>query len=108
VSAGLAAARLAYDWPLALSAGGYERGPAGNGDPEGGVMADLPDSRRLSIGEDGLFRRHDYDVEIMGGSSAAHYISDYTQVGGIKVPTRHRILPRAADGQPSASRSSSR
>jgi hypothetical protein len=62
-------------------------------------MADLPDSRRLSIGEDGLFRRHDYDVEIMGGSPAAHYISDYTQVGGIMVPTRHRILPRAADGQ---------
>ena len=48
---------------------------------------------------DGLFRRHDYDVEIMGGSGAAHYLSDYTQVAGIMVPTKHRIFPRNPDGQ---------
>jgi len=53
----------------------------------------------LYVGGDGLFRRHDYDVEIMGGSGAAHYLSDYTQVAGIMVPTRHRIFPRGADGQ---------
>ena len=53
----------------------------------------------LYVGEDGLFRRHDYDVEIMGGSTAAHYLSDYVEVAGIAVPTRHRILPRQPDGQ---------
>jgi hypothetical protein len=30
---------------------------------------------------------------------AAHFISDYTQVAGIMVPTKHRIFPRAQDGQ---------
>jgi hypothetical protein len=53
----------------------------------------------LYVGEDGLFRRHDYDVEIAGGSAAAHYISDYTNVAGIMVPTTHRIFPRQPDGQ---------
>jgi hypothetical protein len=53
----------------------------------------------LYIGSDGLFRRHDYDVEIQGGTEGAHYISDYTEVAGIRLPTRHRIFPRAADGQ---------
>jgi hypothetical protein len=53
----------------------------------------------LYVGEDGLFRRHDYDVEIMGGSGAAHYLTDYTKVAGIVVPTSHRIFPRQPDGQ---------
>ena len=53
----------------------------------------------LYVGGDGLFRRHDYDVEISGGTGAAHYISDYTQVAGIMVPTKHRIFPRGSDGQ---------
>ena len=53
----------------------------------------------LYVGGDGLFRRHDYDVEIAGGTMAAHFISDYTQVAGIMVPTKHRIFPRAQDGR---------
>jgi hypothetical protein len=53
----------------------------------------------LYVGDDGLFRRHDYDVEIAGGSTAAHYLSDYTNVAGIMVPTTHRIFPREPDGQ---------
>jgi hypothetical protein len=53
----------------------------------------------LYLGTDGLIRRHDYNVEITGGSEAAHYISDYTQVAGVMVPTKHRIFPRAPDGQ---------
>jgi hypothetical protein len=52
----------------------------------------------LYVGADGLFRRHDYDVEI-AAASGAHYISGYTKVAGIMVPTRHRIFPRSADGQ---------
>ncbi len=53
----------------------------------------------LYVGDDGLFRRHDYDVEISGGTTAAHYLSDYVEVAGILVPTRHRIFPRQSDGQ---------
>jgi hypothetical protein len=53
----------------------------------------------LYFGEDGLIRRHDYDVEIMGGFTAAHYISNYTQVAGIMVPGKHRIFPRTPEGQ---------
>ena len=52
----------------------------------------------LYVGADGLFRRHDYDVEI-AATSGAHYISDYTEVAGIMVPARHRIFPRSPDGQ---------
>jgi hypothetical protein len=35
----------------------------------------------------------------MGGSGAAHYITGYTKVAGIMVPTRHRIFPRQPGGQ---------
>lgn len=52
----------------------------------------------LYFNGDGLLARHDYDVEI-SGMNGAHYISDYTEVAGIKVPTKHRIFPRDADGQ---------
>lgn len=43
--------------------------------------------------------RHDYDVEITGGTNAAHYASDYREVEGIKLPTKLRIFPRTPDGQ---------
>jgi SnoaL-like domain len=32
-------------------------------------------------------------------ADVAHYISDYTKLSGIMVPTRHRIFPRSPDGQ---------
>ena len=41
----------------------------------------------LYFDKNGLLARHDYDVEITGGTSAAHYVSDYDEVAGIKVPT---------------------
>ena len=53
----------------------------------------------LYVGGDGLFRRHDYDVEISGGNRGAHYMFGYTQAAGIMVPTSHRIFPRTPDGQ---------
>ena len=56
-------------------------------------------SQTLYFGSDGLIRRHDYDVEIQGGTGGAHFMSGYTDVAGIKVPTRHRIFPRQLDGQ---------
>jgi hypothetical protein len=41
----------------------------------------------------------------MGGTSAAHYVSDYDEIAGIKLPTKHRIFPRTP---PTARRSPSR
>ena len=52
------------------------------------------------IGSDGLFRRHDYDVEVMGNSTGAHYLSDYQEVSGIMVPAKHLIYPRQQDNTP--------
>jgi hypothetical protein len=52
----------------------------------------------LYFDDDGLLARHDYDVEINGGNTAAHYVSDYDEVAGIKLPTKHRIVPRTPDG----------
>jgi hypothetical protein len=53
----------------------------------------------LYFNDDGLLARHDYDVEINAGNAAAHYVSDYDEVAGIKLPTKHRIFPRTPDGQ---------
>lgn len=53
----------------------------------------------IYFGDDGLLRRHDYDVEIAGNTPGAHYIGGYTDVQGIKIPTSRRIFPRQPDGQ---------
>ena len=52
------------------------------------------------IGSDGLFRRHDYTVEVLGNATAAHYLSDYQEVSGIQIPTKHLIYPRQQDNMP--------
>lgn len=48
--------------------------------------------------DDGLLRRHDYEVDISGGAPAAHYLSEHVTVQGITMPTRHMIYVRDADG----------
>jgi hypothetical protein len=58
--------------------------------------------------EDGLIARQDYDVEISGGLGGAHYVSDYIEVAGIKVPTKRRVFPRNPTAAPPLSHSSSR
>ncbi|WP_296941989.1 hypothetical protein [uncultured Massilia sp.] len=50
------------------------------------------------VAADGRLRRHDYDVDVNGGTPAVHYFSDYTTVEGIALPTRHHIYLRDADG----------
>jgi hypothetical protein len=47
----------------------------------------------------GLLKRHDYDVDISGGTTAAHYVSELEEFSGIMVPTRHRIFGRQPDGK---------
>ena len=54
--------------------------------------------QKLYITTDGLLARHGYEVEISGCTSAAHHLSHYVEVMGIRVPTRHRIFPRTPDG----------
>jgi hypothetical protein len=53
----------------------------------------------LYFSPDGLLVRHDYDVEISGGATAAHYLSDYLDVDRIIVATKHRIVPRTPDAE---------
>lgn len=53
----------------------------------------------LYVTDEGLIARHDYDVEIAGGTPGAHYPTDYVTVDGIRLPTRRRIYPRQPDGQ---------
>jgi hypothetical protein len=48
--------------------------------------------------DDGLLRRHDYEVDIAGAAPAVHYLSHHVTVQGITLPTRHRIYVRDADG----------
>jgi hypothetical protein len=48
---------------------------------------------------DGLLRRHDYETEVAGGTPAAHYVHEYQEFSGIRVPTRRRVLARTPNGQ---------
>ena len=43
------------------------------------------------FGPDGLMRRHDYTVDILGGTRGANYSTNYKHVQGIKMPTTRRI-----------------
>jgi PAS domain-containing protein len=50
--------------------------------------------------EDLLLRRHDYEVEIIGGSPAAQLVYDYIHADGIRMPSKRRAHPRGDDGRP--------
>jgi hypothetical protein len=52
------------------------------------------------FGPDGLLRRHDYTVDILGGATGLNYASDYRDVGGIVIPTKRRIYAYEGDYQP--------
>src|SRR6202451_1252038 len=49
------------------------------------------------FGPDGLLRRHDYTVDILGGAPGLNYASDYRNVGGIILPTRRRVYAYEGD-----------
>jgi hypothetical protein len=44
------------------------------------------------FGPDGLLRRHEYVVDIMGGARGMNYAYDYRNVDGIVVPVRRRVF----------------
>ena len=54
--------------------------------------------QNLYFDDEGLLRRHDYQVDVAGGTRAAHLISDYVDVQGLRVPTRRRVFVRNEDG----------
>jgi hypothetical protein len=45
-----------------------------------------------------LLKRHDCDVEICGGTAAAHYVSDLKEFSGIVFPM---AAPQRSEGAPS-------
>jgi hypothetical protein len=51
------------------------------------------------FGPDGLLRRHDYTVDILGGATGLNYASGYRDVDGIIVPTRRRVYAYEGDYQ---------
>jgi hypothetical protein len=51
------------------------------------------------FGPDGLLRRHDYTVDILGGATGLNYASEYQDVDGIIVPTKRRVYAYEGDYQ---------
>ena len=52
------------------------------------------------FGEDGLLRRHDYNVNAAGGFTAAQLTTNYLEAGGIRFPSRRRCYARGPNRQP--------
>lgn len=52
------------------------------------------------FGPDGLLRRHDYTVDILGGATGLNYASEYRDVNGIIIPTKRRVYAYQGDYQP--------
>lgn len=55
------------------------------------------------FGADGLLRRLDYQVQVAGGFGAAHMLSDYVAVDGLRFPTKRRAFTKGSDGVPQLS-----
>jgi hypothetical protein len=51
------------------------------------------------FGPDGLLRRHDYTVDILGGATGLNYASDYRDVDGIIVPAKRQVYAYEGDYQ---------
>jgi hypothetical protein len=56
--------------------------------------------QRFYFGDDGLLRRHDYEVEIAGGLVSAQMVGDYVEADGLMLPTRRRAYLQGPDGRP--------
>jgi hypothetical protein len=49
------------------------------------------------FGPDGLLRRHDYSVDILGNAPGFNYAFDYRDVDGIIFPSKRRVYSHEAD-----------
>jgi hypothetical protein len=52
------------------------------------------------FGPDGLLRRHDYTVDILGGASGLNYAYDYQEVDGLQFFTKRRVYAYRDDYVP--------
>lgn len=52
------------------------------------------------FGPDGLLRRHDYTVDVLGGAAGLNYAYDYRNVDGIIIPATRRVYAWEGDYQP--------
>ena len=52
------------------------------------------------FGQNGLLRRHDYTVDVLGGAPGLNYAFDYRNVDGIVFPTKRRVFAYEGDYQP--------
>ncbi|KRE31868.1 hypothetical protein ASG82_02585 [Mycobacterium sp. Soil538] len=53
----------------------------------------------LYVDSDGLLRRRDYQVDIAGGSPAAHYMDEHREFDGIVLPLKRVVHPRDENGR---------
>jgi hypothetical protein len=51
------------------------------------------------FGPDGLLRRHDYAVDVLGGATGAPIRPRLREHGGILMPHRRRVYPRGPDNR---------
>ncbi|HEX8667005.1 MAG TPA: hypothetical protein VF727_01370 [Allosphingosinicella sp.] len=70
-----------------------------------GLAANFPEAvhthsrdQRFYFDPAGLLRRHDYQVDVSGGTRAAHYLSGNVEADGFKFPTRREVYQREEDG----------
>jgi len=49
------------------------------------------------FGPDGLLRRHEYTVDVLGGATGVNYAHDYRRVDGISLPMKRRVYSYDAD-----------
>lgn len=49
------------------------------------------------FGADGLLRRHDYTVDILGGGTGLNYATDYQDIDGIIFPMTRRVYAYTSD-----------
>jgi len=97
--------------PFVLAEPGYEAREIAPIDHEGeklrGLSVRFPEAvhshtreQCFYFGEDGLLRRHDYAVDVWADSPAAHFVSDYVDVNGLKYPSHRSVFVRKPDGTP--------
>jgi hypothetical protein len=51
------------------------------------------------LGADGLLRRHDYTVDILGGATGLNFASDYREIDGLMFPNKRRVYAYEGDYQ---------
>jgi hypothetical protein len=98
-----------YNLPFLLGEPGIEAAEIPSIEHDGLVLQGLrvrfPDNihthsteQNLYFDESGLLRRQDYEVDVAGKNRAAHLISEYSDVQGLKFPTKRRVFVRNEDG----------